>query len=187
MRGYAVLRTGFCFDTSPLPGWRMRSNVCICELVLSQPVTQLLIAYVISREEAILRSHGRWIYLTPELAIMLDRKHYRTKCIGVRVREADFARLQALADAERKSLGEWCRDVLLERAEASRPGPADQTVVLSEVLALRTIFLNSIFTLAKGKGISEDDMNELIERADSEKFKRAAQRLKHQVTGDGRM
>jgi hypothetical protein len=113
---------------------------------------------------------------------MLDRKHYRTRCIGVRVREADFARLQALADSDGKSLGEWCRDVLLERAKVPTSGGVDQTVVLSEVLALRTIFLNSVFTLAKGKGISEDDMNELIERADSEKLKRAAQRLKQSVT-----
>jgi hypothetical protein len=118
---------------------------------------------------------------------MLDRKHYRTKCIGVRVREADFARLQALADSAGKSLGEWSRDVLLERAEAPRPGGADQTVVLSEVLALRTIFLNSIFALARGKGITEEEMNKLIERADSEKLKRASQRLKRLFTDDGRM
>jgi hypothetical protein len=125
--------------------------------------------------------------LTPELAIMLDPKHYRTKCIGVRVRESDFALLETLADAERKSLGEWCRDVLLERAEAPESGMADQAVVLSEVLALRTIFLNSVFMLSRGKGISEDEMNELIERADSEKLKRAVQHLKHRVRDDGRM
>jgi hypothetical protein len=118
---------------------------------------------------------------------MLDRKHYRTKCIGVRVREADFARLQALADSEGKSLGEWCREILLQRAAAPRPGEADQTVVLSEVLALRTIFLNSIFMLSRDKGITEDEMNELIERADSEKHKRATQCLKQPITDGRRM
>jgi Mobilization protein NikA len=122
-----------------------------------------------------------------EVVLMLNRNHYRTKCIGVRVREADFARLQALADSEGKSLGEWCRDILLERVEAREPSPADQTVVLSEVLALRTILLNSVFKLSKRKEITEEEMNELIDRADSEKVKRAVERLKRLFTDDGRM
>jgi len=45
--------------------------------------------------------------LTLEPAFMFDRSHYRTRSIGVRVAEADFARLQALADAEGRPLGEW--------------------------------------------------------------------------------
>lgn len=107
---------------------------------------------------------------------MFDRNHYRTKCIGVRVREADFARLQARADSEGKSLGEWSRDVLLGRVENPKPTRAEETMV-SEVLALRTILLNVLFSLAKGKAISEAEMSELIERADAEKLRRASQRL----------
>jgi hypothetical protein len=107
---------------------------------------------------------------------MFDRNHYRTKCIGVRVTEADFARLQAIAELEGKSLGEWSRDVLLGRVENPKPTRAEQTMV-SEVLALRTILLNVLFSLAKGKVISEAEMSDLIERADAEKLKRAIQRL----------
>lgn len=107
---------------------------------------------------------------------MFDRNHYRTKCIGVRVTDADFARLQARADSEGKSLGEWSRDVLLERVEDCKPTRAERTVV-SEILALRTILLNVLFSLAKGKVISEGEMTELIERADAEKLKRAIQSL----------
>lgn len=118
---------------------------------------------------------------------MLSRKQYRTKCIGVRVRETDFARLQSLADAEGKSLGEWAREVLLEKVTDRKRGLADQTVVLSELLALRTIQINALFSLAKGQEITEERMNELIEQADSDKLKRAAQRLKQQVTDDGRL
>jgi len=107
---------------------------------------------------------------------MFDRSHYRTKSIGVRVAEADFVRLQARADAEGKSLGEWSRDVLLERVQDRQPTRAEQTMV-SEILALRTILLNALFSLAKGKVISETEMSELIERADAEKLKRAIQCL----------
>ena len=108
---------------------------------------------------------------------MFDRSHYRTKSIGVRVAEADFARLQARADSEGKSLGEWSRDVLLERVQARQPTRAEQTMV-SEILALRTILLNALFSLAKGKVISETEMSELIERADAEKLQRAIQCLR---------
>jgi hypothetical protein len=76
---------------------------------------------------------------------MFDRSRYRTRSIGVRVAEADFVRLQGLADAEGRPLGEWCREVLLARAERGKPTPAEQTVV-SEVLALRTILLNVVFS-----------------------------------------
>ena len=107
---------------------------------------------------------------------MLDRKHYRTKSIGFRVRETDFARLQARADSEGKSLGEWCREILLKRVEVRKPTPAEQTMV-SEVLALRTILLNVLFSLAKGKVITEEEMSQLIERADAEKLTRAMRRL----------
>ena len=115
---------------------------------------------------------------------MLDRKHYRTQCIGVRVREADFSRLQALAEAEGKSLGEWCREVLLERVAVPEPTPTEQTMV-SEIMALRTILLNVIFSLAKRKEITEEEMSELIERADAEKLKRALALLKRTPPSQG--
>ncbi len=115
--------------------------------------------------------HGQF-GVTSNSISMFDRSHYRTKSIGVRVREADFARLQAMANSEGKSLGEWSRDLLLERVEIPKPTRAEQTMV-SEVLALRTILLNALFSLAKGKVISEGEMTELIARADAEKLKRA--------------
>jgi hypothetical protein len=113
---------------------------------------------------------------------MFDRSQYRTRSIGVRVAEADFVRLHAMADSEGKSVGEWCREVLLERVDAPKPTSAEQTMV-SEVLALRTILLNVLFSLAKGKVITEGEMTELIERADAEKLNRAIQRLGEAVPG----
>jgi len=108
---------------------------------------------------------------------MINRtQFFRTKSIGVRVTEPHFSRLQALADGQAKPLGEWCRDVLLERAENRKPTPTEQTL-LAEVLALRTIFLNLFFRLANGEPIKADDMHRLIERADADKLKKALARL----------
>ena len=108
---------------------------------------------------------------------MIDRtQSFRTKSIGVRVTEPHFARLQALADGHSKPLGEWCRDVLLERTENRKPSPTEQTL-LAEVLALRAIFLNLFFRLANGDPITADDMHRLVERADADKLKKALARL----------
>jgi hypothetical protein len=106
-----------------------------------------------------------------------NRSHFRTKSIGVRVTEADFARLQALADAEQKSLGEWSRDVLLEKAEGRNIASVDQAV-LSELLALRRIVLNVLFSLASGKTFTTGEMDDLIQSADAEKLSKARERLR---------
>ncbi len=113
---------------------------------------------------------------------MFDRSHYRTRSIGVRVTEADFVRLQTMADSEGKSLGEWARDVLLEKVQTHTPTQAEQTIV-SEVLALRTIVLNVVFSLANGADISQAEMMKLIDRADAEKLKKALQRLQQRSSG----
>ena len=90
---------------------------------------------------------------------MLDRSRFRTKSIGVRVTETDFARLKTLADAQGKPMGEWCREVLLAIAEGPEPRPGEQTL-LAEVLALRTILLNLFYDLSGGGEIHADRMEE---------------------------
>ena len=107
---------------------------------------------------------------------MIDRSRFRTKSIGVRVTETDFARLKTLADAQGKPMGEWCREVLLERADGRKPSVIEETL-LAETLALRTILLNLHFTVAKGEAITAEGMQAIIERADAGKAKKAAERL----------
>lgn len=115
---------------------------------------------------------------------MFDRNHYRTKSIGVRVAEADFVRLQALADAEGRPLSEWCREILLERAAGRQPN-GQEPVALAEVLALRTIILNLFYALSRGEGITGEGMQEIIQRADAEKIKKARERLQGTTVGGG--
>lgn len=101
---------------------------------------------------------------------------FRTRSVGTKVTEEEYAQLENCALGSRLSISEWCRTVLLEKAEGAKPSDADQAV-LAEVLALRTILLNLHFAVAKGEGISADEMQAIIERADRDKEKKAAQRL----------
>ena len=108
---------------------------------------------------------------------MQDRaEHLRTRSIGVRVTEADFGRLHALADAQGKPLGEWARDALLALAQHPA-GTAVEQALLAEVLALRTIVANLIFAFASDGRVTREQMLSYIERADATKLTRAIEVL----------
>jgi len=68
----------------------------------------------------------------------------RTKSVGTKVSDEEFAALEARARAENLTLSEWMRAKLLEPdtngGEAA--GELVGEVLLSEVLALRALFLN---------------------------------------------
>jgi len=101
---------------------------------------------------------------------------FRTRSIGTKVTEEEYAQLEICALDTHLSISEWCRAVLLEKVEAPKVNCADETL-LAEVLALRTILLNLHFAIAKGEVITADEMQAIIERADRDKQKRAAVRL----------
>ena len=100
----------------------------------------------------------------------------RTKSIGTKVSDEEYAQLEKLAQAHGQTLGEWCRDVMLERADGHKPSVIEETL-LAETLALRTILLNLHFTVAKGETITAENMQAIIDRADAGKAKKAAERL----------
>ena len=98
----------------------------------------------------------------------------RTKSVGTKVSEAEFAMLEERARSSGLTMAEWVRDVLL--AAPVDGGPESGEVVLAEVLALRTLFLNLQFRQAQGP-MTEAEMRGLIERADGVKMQRARERL----------
>ena len=75
--------------------------------------------------------------------------------------------LEERARAAGLTLSEWVRDVLL--AAPAEPGAElAGEVVLAELLALRSLFLNLQFRSDKGQ-LSEAELRSLIERADATK------------------
>ena len=103
----------------------------------------------------------------------------RTKSIGTKVSEEEFAALEATARAADMTLSEWVRAVLLAAPGVELPdddAALAGRVTLAEVLALRTLFLNLQFRQAQGP-MTEAEMRELIGRADAVKGDRARERL----------
>jgi len=99
----------------------------------------------------------------------------RTKSVGTKVSEAEFALLEERARGAGMRLGEWVREALLSAPAES--GPDSGEVALGEVLALRSLLLNLHFRSATGEPVSESEMRGLIERADGSKLERARERL----------
>jgi len=90
--------------------------------------------------------------------------------------ENQYESLAAVAEGDGMTLGEWVREVLLQRADGRKPSVIEETL-LAEELELRTILLNVHFTVAIGETITAENMQAIIDRADAGKAKKAAERL----------
>ena len=115
---------------------------------------------------------------------MGKRPAFRTRTIAFRVTDADFDCLRSLAEASQQPLGEWCRDVVLEFAGQPTGTPAEQAL-LAEVIGLRTIVANLIFTFTSGSAVTADVMAGIVERADRTKVQRAMELLRQLRIGPG--
>lgn len=94
----------------------------------------------------------------------------RTKSIGTKVTDEEYARLEALAGEQ--TISEWARAVLLKAA-----APSTEPILLAELLALRTILLNLHFAVCSGEPVTAETMRRLIDRADQDKIQHAHKRL----------
>lgn len=103
----------------------------------------------------------------------------RNRTVGSKVTESEYARLSTIAERRGVTLGEWCREVLLACANDSQEvrTTAAEQALLGEVVALRTILLNALYKLAPQEDLTDRDLDQLIERADKDRFQRARQRL----------
>lgn len=97
----------------------------------------------------------------------------RTRSVGTKLTEEEFARLESLAAASGQSVSEWARSALLAATTptpAGSPNPNNSNdAVLGEVRALRAIVLNLFYDLANGDEITVERMQEIIARADTKK------------------
>jgi hypothetical protein len=103
----------------------------------------------------------------------------RTRSVGTKLTEEEHAKLEALAAQRGVTPGEWVREIVLAAFDKPQPEatPTEQTL-LSEVLALRTILINTVYDLASGEGMTPDRMEKLIAKADAGKLDKALERLK---------
>jgi hypothetical protein len=100
----------------------------------------------------------------------------RARSITAKVTEEEYVRLTDRAGAQKIST--WARERLLDALE-----PSSDHAVLAELVAVRTILVNVLFTIANGQRLTADQMRALIDRADHEKRNKAIERLATMATG----
>ena len=107
----------------------------------------------------------------------------RTKSIGFKVSEDEYAQLEAAAQESGQTLGEWCREAAVlasgngEPQATTGPGGAEAHALMAELVALRAILLNVLFKIANNQTVTAEEMQRLIDRADSDKLTRARAHL----------
>ena len=107
----------------------------------------------------------------------------RTRSASAKVAEKEYAEIEKLAASRGLNVGEWCRETLPARVNGQEPGAATacagagQVALMAELVALRPILLNVLFKLAQGQTLTAQEMQGLIDRADSEKLRKARERL----------
>ena len=104
----------------------------------------------------------------------------RTKVLSTKLADDEYAELERAAGTQ--MIGTWARDALLRVARRS---PLE-AVAVAEVLALRTILLNLHYAHVTGEAVTSERMQQLIERADRDRFTRATARVAEAAARSGR-
>ena len=82
----------------------------------------------------------------------------RTKSIGFKVSQEEYAQLETAAQASRQTLGEWCREMILRggASNAAAPDPA-----LAEIIGVRLLLVNVLGPVAAGEKVTPEKFNQL--------------------------
>ena len=79
----------------------------------------------------------------------------RTKSIGFKVSEEEYAQLETSAQADGRTLGGWCREAIL-RGGASH---AAHDPALAEIIGVRLLLVNVLGPLAAGEKMTAESFN----------------------------
>ena len=96
----------------------------------------------------------------------------RTKSIGFKVSEEEYAQLETAAQASGRTLGEWCREAILRGGSASNA--AAQDPALAEILGVRLLLVNVLGPVAAGERVTPERFNQLLDQISEAKHQLAA-------------
>ena len=97
----------------------------------------------------------------------------RTKSIGFKVSEEEYAQLETAAQASRQTLGEWCREAILRGGSASDAERHDPA--LAEIVGVRLLLVNVLQPIAAGETVTAERFGQLLDQISEAKHQVAAQ------------
>ena len=96
----------------------------------------------------------------------------RTKSIGFKVSEEEYAQLEMAAQADGRTLGEWCREAILRGGSASDAVMHDPA--LAEIIGVRLLLVNVLQPMAAGEKVTPEKFNQLLDQISDAKHQVAA-------------
>ena len=96
-----------------------------------------------------------------------------TATLGIRVTEQERSTLEQRAEEACLSLSEWCRQLLLAGIAIS----PETRLILSELLALRKVFLALKVDRIHGQELTESRIKEVVDQTEATKFAMAERRI----------
>lgn len=99
-----------------------------------------------------------------------------SRSVTAKLTEAEYRKVVDLAEEATCNLSEFVRACLVSRSEKCKNYTTEE-VLLAEILAFRAAFLTLTFQLRGGRDLSEQQMRELINQAEHNKYIRARERL----------
>jgi hypothetical protein len=100
----------------------------------------------------------------------------RTKSIATRLTDVEFAEVEYAASSAGKKVAEWLREAALAQARATEKEKATDTVLLAEVMALRSLIVNLLAVASKGP-LSDETLRRISTYADAIKEQKAEELL----------
>jgi len=85
----------------------------------------------------------------------------RTKSIGFKVSEEEYAQLETAAQADGRTLGEWCREAIFRGGSASDAERHDPA--LAEIVGVRLLLVNVLRPLAAGQRLTPEAFDKLLD------------------------
>jgi hypothetical protein len=110
----------------------------------------------------------------------ISRPAVRSRQIGVRLTETEYAALEKAAWKSGRTIGDWSREQLLMAISVMENG-ASSTVLLTEIIGLQMFLTNALAPLVQGDRMSAEQYQDLMRHVKANKQK-AAQQLLAQKT-----
>lgn len=102
----------------------------------------------------------------------------RVKSLSIRFTKAEERALEKLAQAEGKTIREWCREALLRQLEPQMV----ETAVFTELVALRLLLNMTLRPIALGEKVSPEAYAQTLAQVRKDKHEAAQEMLKQYQT-----
>ena len=106
----------------------------------------------------------------------ISRPAVRSRQIGVRLTETEYAALEKVAWKSGRTIGDWSREQLLMALEMTE-NAASSTLLLAEIIGLQMFLTNVLAPIACGDRISSEQYQDLMRHVKANKHKAAQQAL----------